>query len=80
MTQSDCNSVLESEVNRSLERENASVAVQYLTTVSYSLSAGPFCLYSAIICNFNLPIRMATVNNPPVEAQREGVTLSHQMI
>lgn len=80
MTQSDCNSVLESEVNRSLERENESAALQYLTTVSYSLSASSFCQHSAIICSFNLPLRMATVNNLPSEAQREEVTLSHQMI
>lgn len=80
MTRAQCDSVLESEVNRSPECEIVNIAVQYLIMVSYSLSAGPHCLHSAIICGFSLPTRMRTVNSPPVETQRKRVTLSHQII
>lgn len=43
-------------------------------TVSCSLSAGPYCLYSAIICGYSRPMRMSTVNNPPNpgEARRKS--------
>lgn len=79
MTREHYDSVLESKVNRSLECEIANVAVQYLMTVSCSLSAG-YCLHSAIKCGFSLPTCMSTVNNPPAEAQGRRVTLSHQII
>lgn len=79
MTSTHCGSVLHREVNRSLDCETASAAVQYLMAVS-CLSAGLYCQRSARICGLSLPVCMSTVNNAPVEAQGKRATLSNQII